>query len=226
MSSHTTTLSIAEIDKRIAAAKKIEIQMENVSTTAITALVKANANAIGSPTEFIFFPLLSISAHFMGPDTRVVLNDHWREPLIIWSVVLADKGQKKSPALHRFIKPIQELEEDMKQPAQDNGTPEEGADEETSSPQIYIEHFSMEELHYTLKRNGGRVVGLYDEISLLYEQLDKYKNGNSDRKTLLSLINGSPWRRNFRSSNSVILNTCFDRWLCSTRRRSQSSQWK
>jgi hypothetical protein len=56
---------------------------------------------------------------------------------------------------------------------------------------IYIEHFSMEELHYTLMHNNGRVVGLYDEISFLYEQLDKYRNGISDRKTLLSLINGS-----------------------------------
>jgi hypothetical protein len=49
----------------------------------------------------------------------------------------------------------------------------------------------MEELHYTLMHNNGRVVGLYDEISFLYEQLDKYRNGISDRKTLLSLINGS-----------------------------------
>lgn len=68
----------------------------------------------------------------------------------------------------------------------------------------------MEELHYTLKRNEGRVVRLYDEISLLYEQLGKYKNGSSDRKTFLSLINGSPWRRNFRNSNSIISNTCFN----------------
>ena len=67
----------------------------------------------------------------------------------------------------------------------------------------------MEELHYTLKRNEGRVVRLYDEISLL-EQLGKYKNGSSDRKTFLSLINGSPWRRNFRNSNSIISNTCFN----------------
>ena len=37
--------------------------------------------------------------------------------------------------------------------------------------QIFVEHFSMEELHYTMKRNGNRVVGLY-ELSLLYEQLD------------------------------------------------------
>lgn len=105
----------------------------------------------------------------------------------------------------RFLKPIQQIEESLQQPSEeeqeDNGNP---------AQQVYIEHFSMEELHYTLKRNNGRVVGLYDEVSLLYEQLDKYRNGSSDRKTLLSLINGSPWRRNFRNSNSVVPKTWFN----------------
>ena len=96
--------------------------------------------------------MISIAAHFTGPNTRVMINKDWQEPLILWNVILADKGQKKSPALNRFIKPIQQLEADM-----------------------------------------NEVVGLYDEISLLYEQLDKYKSANSDRKTFLSLINGSPW---------------------------------
>ena len=61
-----------------------------------------------------------------------------------------------------------------------------------------------QELHFTLKRNNGKVIGMYDEVSLLYEQLDKYKNGSSDRKTFLSLINGSEWRRNFRNCQSVV----------------------
>lgn len=42
----------------------------------------------------------------MGPHTRVQINDNWTEPLILWSVVLADKGQKKSPALNRLLEPI------------------------------------------------------------------------------------------------------------------------
>ena len=77
-------------------------------------------------------------------------------------------------------------------------------------PQIFVEHFSFEELHYTMKRNDNRILGLYDELSLLYEQLDRYKAGQTDRKTILTLINGGCWRRNFRSSTSTIRNTCFN----------------
>ena len=76
-------------------------------------------------------------------------------------------------------------------------------------PQIFVEHFSFKELHYTMKRNY-RILGLYDELSLLYEQLDRYKAGQADRKTILTLINGGCWRQNFRSTTSTIRNTCFN----------------
>ena len=45
--------------------------------------------------------------------TRVMINKDWLEPLVLWNVVLADKGQKKSPTLNRFVKPIQQLEVDL-----------------------------------------------------------------------------------------------------------------
>ena len=204
--SHTTSLYLAQIDAHVFAAQAISLHMSKVATGPLNKLITAYANAIGSPSEFIFFPLLSIAAHFTGPSTRVMINKDWLEPLILWNVVLADKGQKKSPALNRFVKPIQQLEVDLND-ADDAGNDD---DDENYSRQIYIEHFSMKELHYTLKRNDGRVVGLYDEISLLYEQLDKYKSGNSDRNTFLSLINGSPWRRNFRTSHSIVPCTHFN----------------
>ncbi len=198
--SHTTSLYLAQIDAHVFAAQAISLHMSKVATGPLNKLITAYANAIGSPSEFIFFPLLSIAAHFTGPSTRVMINKDWLEPLILWNVVLADKGQKKSPALNRFVKPIQQLEVNLND-ADDAGNDD---DDENHSRQIYIEHFSMKELHYTLKRNDGRVVGLYNKISLLYEQLDKYKSGNSDRNTFLSLINGSPWRRNFRTSHSIV----------------------
>ena len=53
-----------------------------------------------------------------------------------------------------------------------------------------------------MKRNNNRILGLYDELNLLYEQ--------ADRKTILTLINGGCWRRNFRSTTSSIRNTCFN----------------
>ena len=49
-----------------------------------------------------------------------------------------------------------------------------------------------------MMKNNNRIIGLYDELSLLYEQPDRYMSGQADRKTVLTLTNGGCWRRNFR----------------------------
>ena len=107
---------------------------------------------------------------------------------------------KKSPALACFNHELTKFEEQLCDTESTQENP----------PQIFVEHFSFEELHYTMKRNNGLVIGLYDELSLLYEQLDRYKAGHADRKTILSLINGGCWQRNFRSSTSTLHTTCFN----------------
>lgn len=149
---------------------------------------------IGCPEEFFLLPLQSIAAHFT---TSVQVNSDWVELIILWSVVVAHRGQKKSPALSMFTKELSKMEkkennEDAEEPSQN-----------------FVEHFSMEELHYTLKRNGNRVVGSYDELSLLYKQLDRFKPGHADRNTVPTLINRGCWRRNVRSFTSTIKQTCF-----------------
>ena len=68
----------------------------------------------------------------------------------------------------------------------------------------------MEDLHHTLKRNSGRVVGIYDEISVMYKQIDINKTGNLDKKQLLTMFNGGSWRRNFQNGFTTVENTWFN----------------
>ena len=37
----------------------------------------------------------------------------------------------------------------------------------------YVEHFSKENFHFSLKTKGGRAVGMYDELNVLFDQLDR-----------------------------------------------------
>ena len=187
-----------EVERRIAAAQAIHLDLGRATTRRIHKLVTDYSASIGCPKEFFLLPLQSISAHFIGPKASVKVHDSWKEPIILWSVVMAHKGQKKSPALGCFNKQLTEMEEMLT--STDSEHP----------PQIFVEHFSFEELHYTMKRNDNRVLGLYDELSLLYEQLDRYKAGQADRKTILTLINGGCWRQNFRSSTSTMKSTWFN----------------
>ena len=186
-----------EIESRMGPAQEMKFDVESCLTNQIRELCEAHANSVGAPIEFILFPLLSLTAHFMGPSYVDISEDErkeWKEPVILWNIIAADKGQKKSPALNRFIPGIEEMEEELQADAHEQSVAQNIPEEERIVPQITVEHFSFEELHFVLKRNNGKIVGLYDEVSVFYDQMDKHKGGKPDRKTFLSLYNGKTWK--------------------------------
>ncbi len=78
----------------------------------------------------------------------------------------------------------------------------EGAEKcEREIPLLVVQQFSMESLHLTMINNGCQILGMYDEMSIMYGQLDAYKHSGSrlDRSTLLDLYNGGSWSRNFKN---------------------------
>ncbi len=51
----------------------------------------------------IYFLLLTVTASFMGVNARVYINEEWTEPSVLWNVVAARKGEKKTAALKRIL---------------------------------------------------------------------------------------------------------------------------
>ena len=88
--SSQTSLPSNTVNRWVTAAQRIIFDVDEVSTVPMKDLIKVHASTIGSPTEFIFFPLLSIASHFMG------LDEEWQEPLILWNVVLADTRARRN----------------------------------------------------------------------------------------------------------------------------------
>lgn len=72
-------------------------------------------------------------------------------------------------------------------------------------PQLVVQQFSMEALHQIMMRNNCQILGMYDEMSVMYGQLDAYKHLGSrlDCSTLLDLYNGGSWCRNFKNKESA-----------------------
>ncbi len=184
------------------------LDLSTVLSPALHRLVTANSDAIGSPPEFILYPLLTTTAAFMGVNASISINAEWKEPAIMWFIVGAKKGEKKTAALRRLKKPIEALERQLLQEWEDSTA----EDKEPVPKQICIDHFSFEELHSIMKRNNGRILGFFDEMTSLYAQLDLFKHSGStmDRKTLITLNGGGPWTRNFRSYSATIPNTAFN----------------
>lgn len=182
--------------KRIEIAQNIEFPENVLREDTINNLLIAHSQAVGCPKEFILFPLLTAVAYCMGIKTEIRVNPEWIEPAILWFVVAARKGEKKTAGLNRVKDCLAELEREQQQ-AWRSKHKEESTKE---MPQILVEYFSFEELHEVLKRSNGSVIGMFDEFLTLLQQLDLFKGSSStvDRKLLLSLNGGSKWSRNFR----------------------------
>ena len=80
-------------------------------------------------------------------------------------------------------------------------SPEESTPAPSKSPQLVVQQFSMEALHNVMLANNNQILCVYDEMSIMYGQLDPYKHSGShlDRSTLLELYNGGSWCRNFKN---------------------------
>ena len=78
--------------------------------------------------------------------------------------------------------------------------------DQSEPPQLVVQQFSMEALHHIMMSNNCQILGMYDEMSVMYGQLDAYKHSGSklDRSTLLDLYNGGSWSKNFRNKEQAM----------------------
>lgn len=168
-----TSLCSDVIQSRMKAAQDINFELSNMCGPNSSATIDAHSKAIGAPHPFIFYPLLTVIAACMGVKASVNVNTEWTEPMILWTVVAARKGEKKTPACKRLTKAIQQLEKEMQEQItadltkSDNKDASKDDDErQTSSisatptsklPQLLVHYFSFEELYQLMSRSGCQV---------------------------------------------------------------------
>ncbi len=68
--------------------------------------VIAASKALGCDSAYIALPLLAVLASAIGNARRIRLKHSWREPCIIWAVVVGESGTLKSPAFDLAVGPL------------------------------------------------------------------------------------------------------------------------
>lgn len=140
--------------QRISAGQAITFAWEK-TTTPTRNLVHAYADSLGCPAEYILFPLLTVTASFIGTHGRIQINDSWEEPSIVWFNVCARKGQKKTAALNVLARPVREIEQDLQEDFK-HDNPEA---QDRALPCLLVDHFSFEKLHQVMSQNNNKVLG-------------------------------------------------------------------
>ena len=83
----------------------------------------------------------------MGTSTCIEINQKWKEPVLLWFVIVSKKGANKSGAVNLLSQPLKEIEEIQEK--------EEDEDDEVQTKlQLLIDHFSFEKLFNVMSRNG------------------------------------------------------------------------
>ena len=90
----------------------------------------------------------------MGVNAHIKINQIWKEPAILWFIIAANKGQKKTAALRLLKKPLQEI----KEKEAEKWVEKHGTEQSSAPPQLCIDNFSFEELH-VMRRNGSQILG-------------------------------------------------------------------
>jgi hypothetical protein len=172
-------------------------------------LISEAAAAIGCPPEFVGLPMLAVLGSAIGNSRVVKLKDGWEEGAGIYAAVIADPGEKKTPAYKVAIAPAtkhqahlrdlyrkaedeykreaREYEVD-KRDAQRNGQAAPPPPQPPIMGRTVVEDTTVEALAVVLNDTPRGVLAVRDELAGWVRAMDQYKPGGkgADRQFWLS----------------------------------------
>jgi hypothetical protein len=177
-------------------------------------LIEEAAAAIGCPPDFVGLPMLSVLAAAIGNSRVLKLKGGWEEGAAIYGAIIAEPGEKKTPALKVALEPAKRAQAALKekyQRAEDEHKREQREYEvdkkdaakageaappppqEPTMERTLVEDTTVERLAGIQAENPRGVVVIRDELSGWARAMDQYKQGGrgADRQFWLSAWSNS-----------------------------------
>ncbi|KAL8624880.1 hypothetical protein ACOMHN_016176 [Nucella lapillus] len=138
-------------------------------------LVQDLAQGVGCPDEFVLLPLLSCCSAIMGHRSEIRIHSGWSEPPVLWTIMAAGGGVRKSSALRQVLTPLLTLTEDLRgqqQPQSGLHQEEEGGSSGLNLPSLYTGEMNMQQLHLMLhEAKGGGVLHVSERMEECHRAL-------------------------------------------------------
>jgi hypothetical protein len=168
--------------------------------------VREAAASIGCPEEYVALPCLTTMAGAVGTKYEVELKSGWVEPCVLWTLIVADSGTKKTPAFNLATGPARKIAAEQaaayksKQTEYDakiaawKAAPKAERGPTPERPKLSKWLLSDATVEAVADRLDGHPAGLLlvrDEMDAWYKGLNQYKNGGgSDRAAYLEMHSG------------------------------------
>jgi hypothetical protein len=154
------------------------------------------SKALPCPVDFPSVLCLPVLGSCIGRKRSISPKEGWKEYPLLWAAVMAESGERKTPALKEVSEPLrfkqktlkQELAKDIaerkRKPLKDRGKP-------PHPKQTFTTDATVEALKEVLEANPDGICYLADELSGWIRSMGQYKGGRGDdRQHWLSIHSG------------------------------------
>ncbi|XP_059148660.1 uncharacterized protein LOC131935932 isoform X2 [Physella acuta] len=133
------------------------------------------ARGIGCPVEFVLVPLLSCVGSLLGTNTSIRVHKSWSEPPVIWTVVGANAGSRRSAVVRQLLSPILTLQAEVQ--TSDNRSGEGGEDISATSSKLLEQNGDLDTSPVTSHAKKRQRRALYSgnrlTLAMLTENLQR-----------------------------------------------------
>ncbi|XP_060064700.1 uncharacterized protein LOC132545049 [Ylistrum balloti] len=98
---------------RFRSAQHIRVNWNGILSTDVDRFVSGHAAILSCAKELLLCPLLSAVASCMGPNTVIDVNSHWQEIPVLWTVVAARRGERKTTVFRKVKNENSKLEQEI-----------------------------------------------------------------------------------------------------------------
>ena len=136
--------------------------------------------------------ILILTSYVISPAVIIVPDANWREAALIWLSINMPTVSTKS-SLYDYLNNV------LQQVRRKSGCT-------ASHPPWLLDDAMYEKMGDKMAKNGGRLLGLYDELTTFLTQLNLYRGKGSslthEMAVFLQLYNGHSWTH--ATSNTII----------------------
>lgn len=196
----------------------------------VRSFLRTAAAALNCDSALVAMPLLTALARCVGNSMRIELKSTWSEPVVLWTMVVAESGSMKSPAFALAMKPFErrnaklmrQAELDLEAYNQQMVVYEAAAKKHASSKnaasepppekpvlparqRIYVVDTTIEALAPLLAENPRGLMASSDELASWLGSHDRYsKNTSSNETYYLSMWTAAGFLKDRRTDMETI----------------------
>lgn len=192
----SASITSKEFGRRFRKSLSVPFLLKQVCSTNVCDFVTAYSTALGCSEKSFLFPLLTCAAACMGTDCHIELSHLWKEPPIIWTLVITPRSLVRMDIAEHLKQELLKVQNEI-------WVLNLQEDNKDHLKKFMFDLFTLDQLQEMLKLSNGQGLAIYNCIRSLY----KCMISPEDTDVMHRLHYGLGWFMDSRSNRSTLSRT-------------------